>query len=85
MEVPDIEGYETVLLERTDHSVSFRINLKTEEEFKVWKNAFFQLTSSNFNVKYAHRETQKSVFQQTLVCHHGARFRSENSRKTNTR
>ena len=85
MEIPEIEGYQTKIIEEGKNAITFRINVKNEDEFITWKHKYFYKTSTNFNIKYSHRQTRKAIFSQTLTCHHGSRVRSRDATQRITR
>ena len=69
--MPTIDGYVTKLIKKTDSSVQFRINLKSETEFIEWKTKFCAQNSINLNVLKSKEFTYHLTFLQNLICHHG--------------
>ena len=76
MQPPEIDGYQTRLLQSTKNEVIFRINIHSKKEFFLWKEKYCNLTSTKLNVKRTSIEKEKFKFYQLLVSQHRGRFRA---------
>ena len=71
MEVPNIDGFVTEVIEASNDAVSFHIDIKSIEQCEEWKTKYSELTSSSFNVCHTNPGSIRIAFHQKLQCFHG--------------
>ena len=86
MDVPEIEGFETLSVKSTSDYVTFLINILNEDDVHQWLQKYCELTSTKFNVKRSVPfATNRAQDFKSFVCHHGSQKRNYNmSYKTRT-
>ena len=66
------EGFNSVILSEAENTLEFRLNVKSEGDFKLWKDLYTNKTNSCFNVKRVVKcSGEKIVLHKVFMCQHG--------------
>ena len=78
----DAEGFSTIIIKESENELSFRLNVKTVEEFRCWKNLYTLQNNTCLNLKRT-RNQVTSEYHGEYQCLHGD-IRHKGVKKTYT-
>lgn len=67
----ETEGFHSVILSETEDTVHFRLNVKSDDEFQLWKELYMKENNTCLNVKRSYPCKKWNLFHKTFVCLHG--------------
>ena len=67
----ETEGFSSLILSETEDTVHFRLNVKSEDELKRWKEHYMKENNTCLNVKCVHSCGERNLFHKSFICLHG--------------